>query len=130
MGGARNALGGKPKRRTWRWEAEEEGGALPRPTPYPLSFIPYPIYPIPYPRIPPPHPPPPIPPLSSLLPLVSPPSRYDAMVINRIDFRLKRRFKNEQHMEFVWDGSPVGPVGGKSAEMFTHVLYKVRGGES
>ncbi len=47
---------------------------------------------------------------------------YDALVINRIHYDLKTRFKGDRDMEFMWRGSDVGlPAPG--GELFTHVLH-------
>ncbi|CAK9013700.1 3-1, partial [Durusdinium trenchii] len=57
---------------------------------------------------------------------------FDALIINRVHYRVKQQFKAQKHLEFVWRGSDLS--GGRdkhgSAEtwqpgdLFTHVLYQ------
>ena len=48
---------------------------------------------------------------------------YDAMVINRIHFDTKRRFKATRHMEFLWDGAKLSNTKDLDLRIFTHVLH-------
>jgi hypothetical protein len=48
---------------------------------------------------------------------------YDAMVINRIHFDTKRRFKATRHMEFLWDGAKISNNKELDLRIFTHVLH-------
>jgi alpha-mannosidase II len=48
---------------------------------------------------------------------------YDAMVINRIHFDTKRRFKASRHMEFLWDGAKLSNNNELDLKIFTHVLH-------
>ncbi|KAL6080566.1 Alpha-mannosidase 2 [Balamuthia mandrillaris] len=57
---------------------------------------------------------------SSMTPTLASLVGFDALVINRIHFGLKERFKQTKHMEFVWQGSPTL---GNHSEIFTHVLH-------
>jgi alpha-mannosidase II len=46
---------------------------------------------------------------------------FEALVLNRIHYAVKDRFKHQKQMEFIWQGSEIG--GGKAASMMVHVLH-------
>jgi hypothetical protein len=48
---------------------------------------------------------------------------YDAMVINRIHYQTKKRFKQQSAMEFVWQGSRMSRQADLDTSIFTHVLH-------
>lgn len=44
---------------------------------------------------------------------------YEALVINRVHYRLKQQFKSEKRMEFFWKGAEVGQ---DASPLLTHIL--------
>ena len=44
---------------------------------------------------------------------------YEALVVNRLHFRVKQQFKSEKHMEFFWKGANVGK---DASPLLTHIL--------
>ena len=48
---------------------------------------------------------------------------YDAMVINRIHYQTKKRFKQQSAMEFVWQGSRMSRQADLDTSIFTHGLH-------
>eukprot|EP01117_Protostelium_nocturnum_P002404 TRINITY_DN1308_c0_g1_i1.p1 TRINITY_DN1308_c0_g1~~TRINITY_DN1308_c0_g1_i1.p1 ORF type:complete len:1186 (+),score=397.13 TRINITY_DN1308_c0_g1_i1:18-3575(+) len=57
---------------------------------------------------------------STLTPFLFAEMGYEAMIINRINHRLKGDYKENRNMEFIWNPSP--SLGSKH-EIFTHILY-------
>lgn len=61
---------------------------------------------------------------SSLTPSLFALMGFDALVINRIHYSIKREFKELGHMEFMWRGVNVGPSNATAlTDMLTHVLH-------
>jgi alpha-mannosidase II len=48
---------------------------------------------------------------------------YDAMVINRIHYDTKKRYKATRHMEFLWEGAKLSDEKDLDLKIFTHVLH-------